>query len=160
MLGGYTSFQNSSTAHFSTLIANGGTDGGQGGQVLFEDASEGGTSQIEVFGNGNLDISLHNTPGVTIGSIEGDGNVFLGANNLTVGNNLSTTFSGVIQDGGEGGHWRFTDQDRVRERSSSTGANTYTGDTNVNRGVLQVDGSITSNTFVNQQWHARRYGND
>ena len=85
VLGGYTSFQNSSTAHFSTLIANGGTDGGQGGQVLFEDASEGGTSQIEVFGNGNLDISLHNTPGVTIGSIEGDGNVFLGANNLTVG---------------------------------------------------------------------------
>jgi len=31
-----------------------------------------------------------------------------------------------------------------------TGANTYTGDTNVNRGVLQVDGSITSNTFVNR----------
>jgi autotransporter-associated beta strand protein len=30
-----------------------------------------------------------------------------------------------------------------------TGASTYTGDTNVNRGVLQVDGSITSNTFVN-----------
>lgn len=30
-----------------------------------------------------------------------------------------------------------------------TGANTYTGDTNINRGVLQVDGSITSNTFVN-----------
>ena len=30
-----------------------------------------------------------------------------------------------------------------------SGANTYTGDTNVNRGVLQVDGSITSNTFVN-----------
>ena len=31
-----------------------------------------------------------------------------------------------------------------------TGANTYTGDTNVNRGVLQVDGSITNNTFVNR----------
>ena len=30
-----------------------------------------------------------------------------------------------------------------------SGANTYTGNTNVNRGVLQVDGSITSNTFVN-----------
>jgi subtilase-type serine protease len=30
-----------------------------------------------------------------------------------------------------------------------SGANTHTGDTNVNRGVLQVDGSITSNTFVN-----------
>jgi hypothetical protein len=27
---------------------------------------------------------------------------------------------------------------------------TYTGDTNINRGVLQVDGSITSNTIVNR----------
>ena len=32
-----------------------------------------------------------------------------------------------------------------------SGANTYTGDTNINRGVLQVDGSITSNTFVNHR---------
>ena len=31
------------------------------------------------------------------------------------------------------------------------GTNTYTGDTNINRGVLQVDGSITSNTFVNRR---------
>ena len=59
---------------------------------------------MEVFGNGNLDISRHNAPGVTIGSIEGSGAVFLGANNLTVGsNNLNTTFSGVIQDGGANG---------------------------------------------------------
>ena len=32
-----------------------------------------------------------------------------------------------------------------------TGANTYTGNTNVNRGVLQVDSSITSDTFVNHR---------
>src|SRR5206468_3033155 len=30
-----------------------------------------------------------------------------------------------------------------------TGLNTYTGNTNINGGVLKVDGSITSNTFVN-----------
>src|SRR5207247_10431391 len=30
-----------------------------------------------------------------------------------------------------------------------TGANTYTGNTNINGGVLKVDASITSNTFVN-----------
>ena len=65
---------------------------------------------MEVFGtgtgdttNGNLDISNDFTS-VTIGSIEGNGAVFLGANNLTVGsNNLSTTFSGVIQKGIYGG---------------------------------------------------------
>jgi len=31
-----------------------------------------------------------------------------------------------------------------------TGANTYTGNTNINGGVLKVDGSITSNTFVHR----------
>ena len=38
---------------------------------------------------------------VTIGSIEGSGNVFLGANNLRVGtNNINTSFSGVISGSG------------------------------------------------------------
>src|SRR4029453_1087628 len=76
--------------------------------------------------------------------------VFLGANNLTVGSNsLSTTFSGVIQDGGQNGG---TGGSLTKIGSGTfvlTGANTYTGDTNINGGVLQVDGSITSNTFVN-----------
>jgi autotransporter-associated beta strand protein len=84
---------------------------------------------------------------VTIGSLEGDelAGVFLGANNLTVGsNNLSTTFSGEIA--GTGGSL-------IKIGSGTlilSGANTYTGNTNVNRGGLQVDGSITSNTFVNR----------
>jgi uncharacterized protein with beta-barrel porin domain len=38
---------------------------------------------------------------------------------------------------------------RTREQYGRT-QHTYTGDTTVNRGVLQVDGSITSNTFVNR----------
>jgi autotransporter-associated beta strand protein len=121
------------------------------GFLSFDGSSTGGTARIELQSSdfefiGVLDISGHNAPGVTIGSIEGDANtlVFLGANNLTVGtNNLSTTFSGVMQ--GAGGS--------LTKIGSGTlvlaGANTYTGDTNVNRGVLQVDGSITSNTFVN-----------
>ena len=53
---------------------------------------------MEVFDNGYLDISGHQS-GVTIGSIEGSGNVYLGANNLTVGtNNIDTSFSGVISN--------------------------------------------------------------
>jgi autotransporter-associated beta strand protein len=89
---------------------------------------------------------------VTIGSIaggfggEGVPFVFLGANNLTVdSNNLSTTFSGVIQDDGQNGSLTKIGTGTLE----LTGANIYTGNTNVNRGVLQVDGSITSNTFVN-----------
>ncbi len=55
---------------------------------------------MEVFDDGYLDISGRQ-PGVTIGSIEGSGNVFLGANRLTVGtNNINTSFSGVISGSG------------------------------------------------------------
>jgi autotransporter-associated beta strand protein len=148
--GGFTVFFQNSTAGSATIIANSGIGGGAGGQILFEGDSNGGTSQIEVFGNGSLDISRHNTPGVSIGSVEGDGNVFLGGNNLTVGsNNLSTNFSGVIQNGGAVGGIRGS----LTKGGSGTlilsGANTYTGNTKVQGGVLQVDGSITSNTYVN-----------
>ncbi len=73
----------------------------------------------------------------------------MGANNLTVGsNNLSTTFAGMIQDGlsfGVGGSLTKIGSGTL----DLTGANSYTGNTNINGGVLKVDGSITSNTFVN-----------
>jgi autotransporter-associated beta strand protein len=103
---------------------------------------------VKVFGNGNLDISLHNVPGVTTGSLEGDGIVFLGANNLTIGsNNLSTTFSGFIQDGGPfggGGPGSFT------KIGSGTlmlsGANTYTGGTTIDEGKLLVNNMSSSGT--------------
>src|SRR5205814_442673 len=108
--GGRTQFFNTSTAGSATLIANGGTaSGAGGGSILFSSGSLGGTASVNVLNNGtgaagNLDISLHLPGSVTIGSLEGSGNAFLGARNLTVGsNNLSKTFSGVMQDGGIGG---------------------------------------------------------
>jgi hypothetical protein len=104
-VGGYTIFTDRSIAANATLIANGSPNGGEGGSIWFFDKSRGGTARVELFGNGNLDISAYLAPrGVTIGSIEGDGDVFLGAMNLSVGSNsLSTVFSGVIQDGGIAG---------------------------------------------------------
>jgi hypothetical protein len=146
--GGTTIFEDVSTAGNSTLIANGGTNAGEGGTIFFEDKSTGGTARIEVFGNGSLDIrGLLGNRGLTVGSIEGDGNVFLGGKNLTVGGNkLSTTFSGRIQ-GTEGSLTKVG-----IGTLDLTGANTYTGDTIIRgRGVLKVDGSIASNTFVYQE---------
>jgi hypothetical protein len=96
---GLTLFQGSSTADSATIIAN-TTPAGGGGGILFRGASTGGTARVEVFDNGYLDISGRQ-PGVIIGSIEGSGNVYLGANRLTVGtNNISTSFSGVISGSG------------------------------------------------------------
>jgi autotransporter-associated beta strand protein len=151
--GGFTSFTSifvRSTAGNATLIANGGMGGGEGGAIFFEGRSTGSTARVEVFGNGNLDISAHDAfPRMTIGSIEGDGEVFLGANNLPVGNNnLSTNFSGVIQDGGQHGGVGGSLTKIGSGTLTLSGDNTYTGNTDVRGGVLQVDGSITSNTFV------------
>jgi Negative regulator of sigma E activity len=97
--GGATIFDDSSTADGAILIANGGMNGGGGGAILFNGASTGGTARVEVFDNGYLNISGHQS-GVTIGSIEGSGNVSLGVNNLRVGTrNINTSFSGVISSG-------------------------------------------------------------
>jgi hypothetical protein len=97
---GRTIFNDSSTAESAILVANGGTGSNPGGGIHFIDASMGGTARVEVFDNGYLDISSHQS-GLSIGSIEGSGNVLLGANRLTVGtNNISTSFSGVISGTG------------------------------------------------------------
>ena len=93
---GATLFRGSSTADSAILVANGVS----GGAILFSDTSTGGTARVEVFDNGFLDISGRQ-PGVSIGSIEGSGNVYLGANRLTVGTrNINTSFSGVISGTG------------------------------------------------------------
>jgi autotransporter-associated beta strand protein len=131
--GGTTTFQSTSTAGNAMLIANGGSGGGLGGNILFGGDSTGGTARTEVFGNGNLDISAHNAPGVTVGSIEGSGVVFLGARNLSVGsNNLSTIFSGVIQ--GDGGSLTKIGTGQL----NLTAANSYTGGTTISAGTLLV----------------------
>src|SRR6266480_3510484 len=134
----------------ATLIANGGTGGGDGGLIVFSSAdrvSTGGTARVEVFGNGNLDISQQSASGLTTGSIEGNGRVFLGANKLTVGtNNLSTTFSGLIRDGGIAGGTGGSLTKIGRGTLSLTKANTYTGGTILRAGTLLVKNTTGSAT--------------
>jgi outer membrane autotransporter protein len=152
VIGGTISFFNSSTAGNATLSVFGGSATSHG-TISFSDSAIGGTARVEFFGNGDLDISGHGAPGVTVGSIEGNGAgaVLLGANNLTVGtNNLSTLFSGVISDLGEGGHENGSLTKIGTGTLSLTGLNDYTGPTVVDGGSLIVDGSISSGqTSVN-----------
>ena len=109
-----------------------------------------------------INISELTSADTTLGSIEGGGTVFLGSKNLTVGgNNLSTVFAGVIQDGSPDVFQPGTSTTTLSFVGGSltkvgagtltlTGANTYTGGTAVNGGSLIVDGSLASpNTTVN-----------
>ena len=136
------------TAGNATLIANGGTNGGGGGFFTFDNFSTGGTARVELFGNGYLDISPHGSQLMTIGSLEGDGTVFLGNNTLTiVGNGLDTTFTGLLLPGdptggpGTGGLAKSSPT-----TLTLTGANLYTAGTTVSDGILLVSNTSGSAT--------------
>ena len=135
----------------ATIIANGGLGPSSGAKIVFE-TSSGGASRIEVFGNGNFDISHNGIRGAvrsaTAGSIEGNGLIFLGANNLTVGgNDLNTTFAGVISDlggikHGTGGSVTKTGTGAL----TLSNANVYTGGTVITGGTLLVTNTEGSGT--------------
>jgi len=135
------------TADNATLIASGGLAGGAAGSILFLNDSSGGHARVEVFDNGFLDISGHEAPGVSVGSIEGSGLVFLGALNLKLGNDhRDTEFSGLIQDGGifggSGGSLTKIGTGTLVLRNSSA----YTGGTTIIWGKLEVNNESGSGT--------------
>jgi autotransporter-associated beta strand protein len=141
--GGTTTFSNASTAGNATVTTN------NGGGVFFADTSSGGQASFTTNAGGVFDISQLTSGGTTAGSIAGGGNYFLGANALTVGsNNLSTTVSGVISDGGVGGGAGGALVKVGSGTLTLSGANTYTGTTTVNAGTLEVDGSIAPSSLL------------
>jgi autotransporter-associated beta strand protein len=129
----------------TVVIAEDGINGGLGGTILIEGHPVLDLGQFQVFGNGLLDLTPLTAAGVTIGSLAGDGMVLLAGHALSIGNNnLSTTFSGVIQDTGS-----------VIKLGTGTltlgGASTYAGVTTVTAGTLLVanqSGSATGNGTV------------
>jgi autotransporter-associated beta strand protein len=144
---GQVRFADTATAANATFIVNGGSGGGEGGFLRFYWESSGGMARLKLLGNSHLDISVHRTPGVTGGSIEGTGSVFLGARNLTLGsNNLSTVFSGVIHDGGLAGGSGGSLGKVGSGTLTLSAANTYSGATNVHAGRLLVTNATGSGT--------------
>jgi fibronectin-binding autotransporter adhesin len=141
-----------STAGNATITIGGGTNGGSGAFVYFYGyygLVSGGTSRIIANAGGTLQISGNipgGTPppgGTTFGSIEGGGTFILGNTLLVTGSrNTDSVVSGVITDGGSG----FSTGGSLTKVGTGTltlsGANSFTGLTNVNAGKLLVNGSI------------------
>jgi autotransporter-associated beta strand protein len=144
---GSVNFFEGSTGGNATLIANPGGNGEEGRRIFFENgADDGGEARIELFGNGTLDIQFIFGLFVSVGSIEGDGIIFLGKKTLITGsNNLSTTFSGTIQDSDDPSHPGSL-QKIGNGTLTLSGENTYTGDTTVEDGKLVVANQSGSGT--------------
>jgi autotransporter-associated beta strand protein len=135
------------SANEASFIANGGTNGGLGGSIYLGLQFHGGRTKIQVFRNGSLDVSGHHTPGATIGSLMGDGLVHLGGLTFTVGgDNLDSTFSGTMQDGGSMGGTGGSFAKIGSGSLTLSGTNTYIGGTKVSAGTLVIDNTMGSGT--------------
>ena len=142
-----------SSAFSATLIAYGGDGLGSGASILFTN-SGGDSARVEVFGNGNIDFSRQGVANNTIGSLEGNGLVFLGAGTLAIGgNNLNTTFAGTITEQGgvhQGGPGSISKTGTGT--LTLTTANDYSAGTTIESGSLFVNnttGSATGSGPVN-----------
>ncbi|MBA3963849.1 MAG: autotransporter-associated beta strand repeat-containing protein [Chthoniobacterales bacterium] len=148
--GGIIEFLDNTDAGSATLTAN-----GNGSIVLLND-SIAANAQVDLVDGGALDVSEHAAPGLSLGSLEGSGFVYLGGNKLTLGTNgLSTTYSGEILDlGGQGGQTGGSLSKAGTGTLTLTGASIYTGGTTVSSGALIISnvtasGSGTGSVNVN-----------
>ncbi|HXP35134.1 MAG TPA: autotransporter domain-containing protein [Chthoniobacterales bacterium] len=133
----------------------GGGSGGPGGTGLLR-ILNGGTvsaSTTTVWSSGTLEIGVN--PVLTTGTLTFDGGTLRTIANTTFTNNATLAAGGVRVDSlgftstlsgifsGTGGFFKFGTGTIIL-----TNANTYTGITNVNVGSLIINGSTTSDTFV------------
>lgn len=150
--GGRVVFNASSDSGDSTITCDGTANGGYAPPILDLHGEFGvgvqGRARVILLGTGELDVSgVFDEEPVTIGSIEGDGNVFLGLDptQLKIGtNNLSTIFSGIIHDNpsAAGGSLLKVGNGKL----TLSNANSYTGKTIVDSGTLLINNIVGSGT--------------
>ena len=129
----------------ANFVINGGTNGGSGGTAAVSGDIDGSASRFQIFGDGVLNVGRLSSIPATVGSIEGDGLIYVAANGFTVGNDLSTTFSGVIGPAPNSGS--FGSITKVgRGTLTLTGSNTYPDGTTIEEGVLSISNTIGSGT--------------
>ncbi|MCB1791521.1 MAG: hypothetical protein KDJ24_14570 [Gammaproteobacteria bacterium] len=72
--GGCTVFSGASSAGNARLLAHDGMSGGKGGRIAFYGDATGGTAQVQLYGNGELDLGNH-TGAITLGALDLDGGI-------------------------------------------------------------------------------------
>ena len=148
-VGGRVLFTGLATAAQSTLIADGGSAGGSagglGGRIEFSGQASAGTARVVLNAGsaaaaagtldiGRIDVSL------PVGSIEGGGNINLGAKSLfVVGNGRAGTFAGVISGTVPP---VFPSLAVLGGTLTLSGANTYAGRTQVGDGLNANSGKL------------------
>ena len=139
--------ENAGKAAFTTAATTQGYGlWAKGGTIEFHDTSTAANSRVRVDTGGVLDLTNSTLGNFPIASLEGNGgSVGLGANNLVIDGAAKTQYDGVIGSTG-GGLTRAGTGTTIL-----TGANTYTGPTNLNGGVLSVsaDGNLGNGGALN-----------
>ena len=129
----------------STLALEENASGGSAsvnnsGLMTFADQALAENTVVKNLAGGKVDISAVDSA-TSIGSLSGAGNVELGNKELSLGNlHLDDTISGIIS-GNDGSLVKIGNGTLIL-----TGDNTYTGTTDVNEGVLLVNGNQSAST--------------
>ena len=156
ILSGANTYTGGTTVNGGTLEISGSIASGtvtNNAHLAYIGTATAGNAAITNGASATTDFSLSTGPNgdnkLSAGSIDGGGSFTLGQNELTVGgNNLSTTVSGIIADGGDGGGTGAALIKTGAGTLTLSGINTYTGATTVDAGTLRVDGSITASSGV------------
>jgi outer membrane autotransporter protein len=151
--GSLTQFASNSTGGSATI-----TNNGAGAETDFTGNATPAAARLINAGGGTFEFSATAGPNgdnrIGAGSIEGAGFFFLGSNELTVGsNNLSTTVSGEIDDGGSsGGAGASLVKVGSGTLTLTNASNSYTGGTTIAGGLINFNaagnfgtGNITLN---------------
>lgn len=124
-----------------------------GGLYFNDDSTAEKVSSLGVIGPGFADISGHNPPGLAIPEPYGEGNIYLGANNLTISStDRIYPYNGSLKDGGANGGTggSLTKVGPPGSRAILGGSSHYTGGTTILGGVLLIQTEIfdTSSTPI------------
>src|SRR5262249_41076761 len=140
--------QTSATNTYTGITSIAAAAGGVASGIFLVSGPGSIASSAGVVNNGVVDISRA-WQSVAIQSLSGNGQVYLGGQNLNITNG-SGTFSGTISDGGSvygypgvAGSLTISGGTQVL-----SGASAYTGVTTVIGGQLVLNGSVTSDVFV------------